>query len=733
MIFNLITSAVCSMIQNILRPLAWAALLPIVLTLGSCRQDDVAQEQSTTSSVVQSAHEGPATPVSLSLTMGYSDELYAPDATEATSLRAIDFHNEAEKQARLKILPTTTLSSICAIRNKRNPSETYFVRLTWKPVPGQINKLQALSDAPITQDLKGRPISLSSSGEYYIMGFLGEEENIVAQGSNLSISYHPNGKALHDGEHYNAKAESGASFSRDIPLYFGWQPIILSGRGENLWLKTGSNEIDMMVLGMMLRASFTNRTHVNTMSYYKWTNPTEEQRRNDERYGNKTIQEFYPVRLKSFVFSSNVLSTSSRKFVLDNLPEIGVADTPLPVGEALHDERRYVFVDGGLDLLGDMSSAHNYFIWAMPKPAPENQTPLTHIIGDVSRLKDGVEQVYPKMKTLYLWGSTRQPQQRKSTHMRAWVVRPKQPLELIAPGYVSGTLGRFTSNKDKTRLYTYEEFTSPNLVLPSGYRIISDVPEAGSVSNINPGNGEDHILPSFESTGDVSYTKPVHFRVKGFPIDTYERWRQGETIYGMRYNGVQEGGSRQADLYNHSGSVIYRGYYSAWRYRYDAVRDGYTVECIQLGPYYKGNMDDICRESFWEFHKEDIIQRYYPNIYMKFQYYPYSDNQTWYRYNDKFPPTPGTSAFDKMVCSWIRENYQGVNPMNLGIGLRYSGRADGIKPPRLLVGGRSMHWIKGSEQIWIRRQLPIIPIQDENAPGYKDWPDNGESLISVQE
>lgn len=731
MIFNLITSAVCSMIQNILRPLAWAALLPIVLTLGSCRQDDVAQEQSTTSSVVQSAHEGPATPVSLSLTMGYSDELYAPDVTEATSLRAIDFHNEAEKQARLKILPTTTLSSICAIRNKRNPSETYFVRLTWKPVPGQINKLQALSDAPIARDLKGQPISLSSSGEYYIMGFLGEEENIVAQGNDLSISYHPNGKALRDGEHYNAKAESGVSFSRDIPLYFGWQPIILSGSGENLWLKTGSNEIDMMVLGMMLRASFTNRTHVNTMNYFKRTNPTEEQRRRDELYSNKTVQEFYPVRLKSFVFSSNVLSTSSRRFTLNNLPEIGTADTSLPVGEALHDERRYVFVDGGLNLLGDMSSAHNYFIWAMPKPAPENQTPLTHIIGDVSRLKDGVEQVYPKMKTLYLWGSTRQPQQRKSTHMRAWVVRPKQPLELIAPGYVSGTLGRLTSNKDKTRLYTYEEFTSPNLVLPSGYRIIKDIQEAGSLSSYNrEGSSATSPFPSFEQTGDLVYQENTILLIKGIPNIFWDKWRQGETIYALRYDAIGDDAT-SPNYYRNDVSTMYRGYYSAWRYRYDTVRDGYIVECVQLGPYYKGGLNDISLEAFWVFHKEDIIQRYYPNVYMKYQYYPYTDNQTWYAFSDNNPPSNGWNMFHKAVYSWIGQLYNpNSQPQHLGIGLL---QGDG-RGGRHMTPSRTINWTRPSgEKIWTRRQLPIIPIQDENAPGYKDWPDNGEPLISVQE
>ncbi len=85
--------------------------------------------------------------------------------------------------------------------------------------------------------------------------------------------------------------------------------------------------------------------------------------------------------------------------------------------------------------------------------------------------------------------------------------------------------------------------------------------------------------------------------------DTY--WNGGPTIYALRFQNTQN-----TDKYQ----------YSAFRYTlepggsYPYNIKGIRIEAVYLGPHYKGNLEDVRKSDFWNFHKTDYVSRFYPPV-----------------------------------------------------------------------------------------------------------------------
>lgn len=533
-----------------------AVLILGLFVLGSCTKSE--QEPASTQQAGQTNTLGHVTPFSLTLEGGLDGDL-----SHSSEARAFAFE-VASEGPKLK-MTEESIPSVAIIANT-DKSVVYYLNINWRKTAGQ-NHLY-FKDEEITTDLFGQAINLSASNQWYIMGYLGGEFDPVTR----QVRYNPNGTSLN--------ANGVEPTVKRVPVVFPWAKLEVKHYGANQLALSGQDRIKFKTLGMMMRLQLTNKFSS-------------------------------PVRVKSIKYQSNALTTTAGYYDLNltNLPATSNTTTlPLWVGSGSV-EPSYTLVDanGGalnVDISANGTSPHSFLVWGMPKTVASGTTPMTHVLADVTRLSGTTEEAYPKMGSLYIWGSTNMPIERSRRKISAQLYREKMALEYFAKNYV-GHNGFNVANQAVAQtttslawggipLFTYTQASKAN-ALTSDWRV-PGYKDARALYNIDLSNNLANI-EALKFSGNVIHTvSGQSVRVNGVAKTYTDVYRTGATIYALRFD---DDGKRL---------------YSAWRYSFSTAT-GATIESVYLGPNYKGSIADISQASFWSLHQNDIVKRFYLRSY----------------------------------------------------------------------------------------------------------------------
>lgn len=491
------------------------------------------------------------------------------------------------------------MQSVIIITNK-NTSTTYYAEITWKKTAGRnhLSYIGKLKDINTGNDIK-----ISGSG-WYIMGYVGGDYDKTAQ----TVKFNPNNVAGN-----SAKIQGvpiGKNLTKRVPVYFPWTELSIDPQSNNTIINAERNgqrkgTILFKPLGMMMRVQLTNEMD-------------------------------YSARYKKIWFQTNALNTNNGYYKIDSssLPAIPTNTSTEVAGSGIWvpasaTEPNYTFyTDANLSTAEDVvvaakqTHANYYLVWAMPTtPAPT--APVTHLLAEAKRLSSSMtEEAVPKMNAVYIWGSTNMPQEDTKRILKTRLVRPKAALEFFSKEYVKPTDTFFNpypnTDTNGISLWDYNQISDPYFV------------KAGW-----------HIPNYYEG---VALMVPVKFQTlkfgvnKEFPVPNVPT-----VVNGERRTSTEDRFSTSSQY----PDVVYalrfddekKDQYSAWRYTKDANKN-IKVECIVLGPSYKGSISDIAKESFWTYHQMDIIKREYPiAASMK-----YEDNRYYY-YEYNYTDRKNTPAF----------------------------------------------------------------------------------------
>lgn len=453
----------------------------------------------------------------------------------------------------LDVLEEKPLHSLCIIANE-DGSTRHFVPLTWNKTPGDkhfyIRRLMNVLDA------NGQAITLDPDQRWFISGYLTYNKGNI---QSRRVVYNPN----------NLTPLKGITASekeiKDVPLYFTWVPLTLHNQGQDATAliaesgRTEAEKIRIKPFGVMMRIKVTNR-------------------------------EAYKVKVKSLRLRSTVI-TPQNGFVdlsLCSAPNVAAAQQTIPYKPNIVQNDHQLPIATSFNLSPEESYDKYYLVWGMPITPASGVKRQTHLLADVSRLDGNNRELpYPKMKTLYVWGSdSNNPQHQTRRLIHAQIYRPKMALEYISNGYLtkSGKFAPQGTATDPLVRVTYNQLQS--LTLPAGYRL----PESVDLYTVFPTSG----------TSSVTFNNTTELRVglnAGFPL---------------RINGVEnqnyfehlKGGNPYVYVLRFDDGKLNRRQYSAWRYSTSGV-----VEAIYLGPNFKGDFEDIQQPWFWQLHQADIIRR----------------------------------------------------------------------------------------------------------------------------
>lgn len=490
-------------------------------------------------------------PISLSL-----DGVLDADLPQDEEARAFAF-NVTNTGPELK-LTEEKIPSVVIIANA-DKSIVYYLDIKWSKTVGQ-NHLY-FKDTEITTDLLGQGINLSPGNQWYIMGYLGG----TFDNTTKEVRYNPNGARL---------ISTGTEPTvKNVPIAFAWTPLEVKYYGQNQLALSGKDRIRFKTLGMMMRLTLKNEFSSS-------------------------------IRIKNIRYQSNALSTTAGHYNLSvsNLPATNSTALPTWISSAIA-EPKYPFGSASgapinVDLTKDGSYYWSFLVWAMPKE-PTVQQPMTHVLAEATRLTDFKEETYPKMSSLYIWGSTNIPKERTRRKISARIYRDKMALEYFAKNYV-GHNGFNVANLATPELYTtaywgniplfsYPEVSKAN-ALRDGWR----VPYYKDARGLYFVNLEGDNI---QFTGSTLRTlSNMSVRVNGEEKSYTDVYKNGSTIYALRFDGND------------------KKIYSAWRYNF-SIDGGATIEAVYLGPNYKGNIDNISQNEFWLLHQADIIKRSYRTSY----------------------------------------------------------------------------------------------------------------------
>lgn len=443
------------------------------------------------------------------------------------------------------------MSSVVVIANAAK-TNVYYASVTWEKVP---NKNTLRYRGKMTNLDSGQELKLSASETWYMMGYVGGEYAHATK----QVKYAPNDQALQ-------AVSIGGNIVKKVPVFFPWTELT-SKRHADGSVSLQAFDVKFRSLGMLMRIELKNEAA-------------------------------YSVRYKNIYVNSNALKTGAGYFDLSvaGLPAT-TASTPT-AWTMSGTEPKYSFLDetggGSLDVVlpsGD-TYAKNFLLWAMPEPTQPTY-PRTHLLANAVRLSvAGIEQSEPRMNSVYVWGSASKITSTKQRYLlKTRLVRDKLALEYFAKNYVNTSFNVATttpySTYNGTSLFTYETASQPGF-LTSGWHVPS-YNEAMAMfmpygSELTFGGGR---------VSDLSRDVTINGVTQTF-YDAYAMPPSSNVIYGLRLD--DKGGRKQ---------------YSAWRYTYDKT-SGIKVECVFLGPNFKGDDFDIRQPEFWQLHVNDIIQRSYP-------------------------------------------------------------------------------------------------------------------------
>lgn len=430
-------------------------------------------------------------------------------------------------------------------------SKKYIFNITWSKRKGQNYLKVKEEDIPIT-DLRGQKISLSA-GDWFLAAILDRSINSTTAGdSKYNISFDPNDFTTSNNK--IVPFAEGDKIIRDVPIYLPWSKVKVINEGAKFMIygtKKHKNPLTFKSFGNMLRIKLTNEAA-------------------------------YPTRVKGLSLESNVLRTSAGAFNLLSTTSPKAGAMPFNwVPEQNTDQQTFNIDPFNLDESGGVLKKNgkptSYVLWFAPIT---NANPRTHIIANVKRRFNGIEQNLPTMNRLYVWGSTGQPTSSKKFVADATINREKQILEYFS--FVnrierSTNIG-FTKEEAKIEL-SKRKYKDKNLKYPHVKELEALGPRIKNKKLLN-----------FRGTGDVTATNLV-YRVNGQNGTYTDIFRNGHIMYALRSDA--EG----------------RRYYAAWRYNPNNDKPRFIVQSVYLGKHYKGNINDIATEEFWTTHRDDIIEK----------------------------------------------------------------------------------------------------------------------------
>lgn len=564
-------------IMNYMKTIALA--LAFVLAIGACsnQAEPIKDDEQGQRSV-------PAVSQSILLTLEGQEAQYT--SVDAIGSRAVAFEISATGP-KLK-MTEEKVESVAVIANQ-DQSTTYYVKIEWDKEAGK-NRL-FVRNYEIKQDLDGNPLNLDTNQTWYIMGYVGG----TYDHSTKRVSYNPNGSALQSGA-------NGEVIKKAVPIFFPWTELQVKQYGSYQLALSGLDRINFKTLGTILRVTLKNS------------------------FGQD-------VRIKNLRLLSNSLRTTSGYYKLGKTDLPAISTTTLPqftfetalstssgnyyrsMNEPVYTLQTNDGVATNIDLTSGATFDKSFLIWAMPD-VTATARPVTHLLADVARLKNGVEQNAPKMETLYVWGTNRVFAERSRQLLSANVLRSKMSLEYFAPDYVGygemvGTNGLAPSRSTIDKgipLFTYSQIQQPN-ILKGGWRVpmYQDARGMFMVDLSDVAHGSHSALAFKGSTARRTISQSV--RVNGELATYTDVYQMGASIYALRFANRGNG----------------QKLYSAWRYSYNnAATKGALIEAVYLGPNFKGTIDDIVDPYFWTIHKNDVITRQYTS-----STYYYDDRIGW--------------------------------------------------------------------------------------------------------
>lgn len=554
------------------------------------------------------------------------------------------------------VMSEDNVNSVVVITN-RSKSKVYYSEITWTKVVGK----KTLSYAgPLTDLTSGQPIRLSSGEEWFMMGYLGGTYDKV----NKRVKYDPN-----IGSSLRALAQ-GDKVDKAVPIYFPWVQFTVNTRGDVL-----NKSVRFMPLGLMMRIELKN---------------------------NNT----YDVRYKHLYFNSHVLSTGAGYYDLSatNLPQIPnnpateIGTSATWTSEATTEPKYTLLANDGtaLDVTVKAGATYdkNFLVWAMPHSSTDARTTkrsITHLLADAVRVVNGQEQATPKMTSVYIWGSTNMPIERKRVLLKTSLLRIKQPLEYFAYNYVSTTplsSDPIASGSTNIGTFTYDQMSSGTFLGTSGTWRVPSVEEARALfHNMGEWLRFDTQMIKTSQTSDIGpHYDTANVRVNNETASYTDVYYNGSSIYALRFLGNGQ------------------KYYSAWRYTYP-VKNPVQIECIYLGTHFKGDIDDVRQASFWDnLHNKDYISRTYNpvQVYDTGGAYRYTYPSTWVKGSLSTDLGRGITTFDRVAWVW-------------GIPAESNHDAGWIMGPEVVIDSDA--WESGSIVYW-NIKLPVIPME-QNAVTFR--------------
>lgn len=445
------------------------------------------------------------------------------------------------------VLPENkVLHSLCII-SSADGSEKYYVSLDWKKVPRR-NAFKMEKIDVKTQGGTGIA-RLNMAKKWYIKGYMTYNKANI---KDKRVDYAPNGSGS-----LTLKPLSGNDAQQmDVPLYFDWTPLYLDPKHNGvevqntkaLKAKVNNKSIVIRPFGSMARITLTNK-------------------------------EDYDVKIKGLSLRSTVATPSHgyvdlSTFSAPNATAQTITYKPASVSDAV----AIGLADTPVVQAGQ-KYGKSYVLWLMPQTVPSGKKAGTHLLANVARQINGRDVEFPKMTSLYVWGSTskKAPGKGKRFLLAAEVHRPKLGLEYVSKGYKQGRDRQPNFGPSGVTKFKFGEINS---YVPAGYR--------------NMTYADAYILGwhglYYSQIGSVK-SGHVNGWIAGEDYGADSRWQKvGSDVYALRFMSVK--GNKQ---------------YTAWRYKSSGTPN--KIECVYLGPNFKGDFEDIKKADFWMLHEGDIVSR----------------------------------------------------------------------------------------------------------------------------
>lgn len=380
--------------------------------------------------------------------------------------------------------------------------------------------------------------------------------------------------------------------AKPVPVYFPWTKLQVKtlgseSFGQTTFMAQTEKEIRFRALGLLMRVELKNEMA-------------------------------YAARYNSIRYQSNVLTTTKGYYdlsqaALPKIPNNVDIDTPKPaIWVPQGDEPNYTFVSEDaaktkLDVVLESGKEYekNFLVWGALRESnnPADLRTVTHLLADVDRLVDGVPREIPKMKTIYIWGSDKKPTDGTKLVQRTRLVREKLALEYFDLGYLKVSDPRITAGRQyvsqsvpaysgSVAYYDYDTYSASDFIVANP-RPEWKVPKGLDAAGVFMPGGISFIP-------NTSVPRERTVRIAGKESKYVDIYQPGTTtVYALRLDDSKT-------------SSDPRKQYTAWRYTYSDTR-GAKIECVYLGPAYKGDLVDIQQNSFWQLHSLDVITREYPN------------------------------------------------------------------------------------------------------------------------